>query len=69
MGAFWNPHGGIIISDRKLVRNEVSLLKRKWSEQLQVSASTLGDCWKKIKGAVLKLVFMLSNRRQLNEDK
>ncbi|MBW2430481.1 MAG: hypothetical protein JRF56_16095 [Deltaproteobacteria bacterium] len=55
MGAFWNPHGGIIISDRKLVRNEVSLLKRKWSEQLQVSASPLGDCWKKIKGGCIEI--------------
>jgi len=58
MGAFWNPHGGIIVSDRKLFRNEVSLLKRKWSEQLQVSAGPLRNCWKKIKGAILHLVFL-----------
>ena len=27
MGAFWNPHGGVVLNDKKLSKNEVSDLK------------------------------------------
>ena len=55
MGAFWNPHGGIIVSDRKLSKEEVSLLKRKWSKNPQLSFSPLKRWWKEVKTAVLIL--------------
>ena len=57
MGAFWNPHGGIIVGDRRLLKKEVSLLKRKWSENLQLPFSPLRRWWKKIKMAALNLVY------------
>ena len=31
MGAFWNPNGGLIVNGRKLSKNEVAGLKRRWS--------------------------------------
>lgn len=52
MGAFWNPYGGIIVSDKKLKKKEASQLKRKWSEQPQNSDSPFNGWWKKIKRAV-----------------
>ena len=55
MGAFWNPNGGIILSDRKLSKKEVSVLKRKWSKNHQSLSSPLKGWWKKIKIVVLTL--------------
>ena len=49
VGAFWNPNGGIIVSDRKLLRNEVGLLKRSWSEQIPAIASRFGCGWHRLK--------------------
>ena len=53
LGAFWNPNGGMMVSDKKLLKNEVYSLKRKWSRQLHVSDRRLGMRWKRIKGAVV----------------
>ena len=55
MGAFWNPNGGIIVSDRRLSKKEVAVLKRKWSKSPQLSFSTLERWWGNIKMVVLTL--------------
>jgi len=36
MGAFWNPHGGMVVSDKKLSKNEVSHLKREWLASITI---------------------------------
>ena len=54
MGAFWNPNGGFIVNRRKLSKNEVAVLKRKWSENPQLPFS---HWWGKIKFAVLAFFF------------
>jgi hypothetical protein len=41
MGAFWNPNGGIMAGGRSLSKREVSLLKRKWSENHQLPFNPL----------------------------
>ena len=56
MGAFWNPNGGFIVSDRKLSKKEVAVLKRRWSENPQLQFSQLGRWWDKIKFAVLAIL-------------
>lgn len=53
MGAFWNPYGGIVVSDKKLKKKEVSQLKRKWSEQPQSSGGPFNAWWKKIKSVLI----------------
>lgn len=55
MGAFWNPNGGIMVSDRRLSKKEVAVLKRKWSEKPQLPMGTLKRWWANIKIAVLAL--------------
>jgi len=53
MGAFWNPHGGVVLSDKNLSKKEVSHLKREWLGQLQISGSPVVKLWKKLKMVVI----------------
>jgi hypothetical protein len=55
MGAFWNPNGGFIVGSRKLSKNEVIVVKRKWSESPQLPFNQLRHWWEKIKFAVLAI--------------
>ena len=49
MGAFWNPLGGAVLSDKKLSKKEVSDLKRGWLAQSQISKRPIVRWWKKFK--------------------
>ena len=49
MGAFWNPNGGLIINGRKLSKNEVAGLKRRWSASHRQMFGSLKCWWRKIK--------------------
>jgi len=49
MGAFWNPHGGVVLNNKKLSKNEVSHLKREWLAQHHNSVGPVGKWWKKVK--------------------
>ena len=53
MGAFWNPHGGVVLNDKKLSKNEVSHLKREWLAQLHISGSPVVKWWKKFKMVII----------------
>ena len=55
MGAFWNPNGGIMVSDRRLSKKEVSALKHRWAENVQRPFKAFEGWWKKIQIAVLDL--------------
>ena len=52
MGAFWNPIGGFIVSDRRLSKKEVDALKRNWSTNPQLPFSQLRRWWK-----ILRLLY------------
>lgn len=49
MGAFWNPNGGLIVNGRKLSKNEVAGLKRRWSASHRQMFGSLKGWWRKIK--------------------
>jgi hypothetical protein len=49
MGAFWNPNDGIMLSGRRLSKEEMTILKRKWSEHAQFSTSPAQYWWRRIK--------------------
>ncbi len=53
MGAFWNPHGGVVLNDKKLSKKEVSHLKRKWLAQPHTSVSPVVKWWKKLKMVII----------------
>jgi len=53
MGAFWNPHGGVVLNDKTLSKKEVSHLKRKWLAQPHISVSFVVKWWKKIKLVII----------------
>jgi len=55
MGAFWNPIGGFIVSDRRLSNKEAAALKRNWSTNPQLPFSQLRCWWKEITIVVLTL--------------
>jgi hypothetical protein len=45
MGAFWNPHGGVVFGSKKLTKKEVSNLKRKWSAQRDANIYRIIGWW------------------------
>jgi hypothetical protein len=49
MGAFWNPHAGVILNDKKLSKKEVSHLKAEWLAQPHISRGPVAKWWKKFK--------------------
>jgi hypothetical protein len=53
MGAFWNPHGGVVLNNKKLSKNEVAHLKREWLAQLHISGSPVVKWWKKFKMVII----------------
>jgi len=53
MGAFWNPHGGVVLNNKKLSKNEVSHLKREWLAQLHISGRPVAKWWKKFKMVII----------------
>jgi hypothetical protein len=61
LGAFWNSHGGMVMSDRRLSKKEVVLLKRTWSRQLRSSEDFCNGWWRKTKKIVASFgAFMMS---------
>ena len=55
MGAFWNPNGGLIVNSRNLSKEEVTGLKRNWSDNRQIPIGHLKRWWANIKIIVLVL--------------
>jgi hypothetical protein len=55
MGAFWNPNGGFIVNGTRLSKNEVALLKRKWSKDHRLPFNQLRRWWGNIKFVLLAL--------------
>ncbi len=53
MGAFWNPHGGVVVNDKTLSKKEVSHLKRKWSVKSHISVSSVFKWWKKLRMVIV----------------
>ena len=53
MGASWNPHGGVVTSEKKLSKQEVSQLKGEWLTQLHIPANPVVKLWNKFKMVVL----------------
>ena len=49
MGASWNPNGGMVVSDKKLTKEKVAEVKRKWSDQLVLSEGPFDGWWRKFK--------------------
>ena len=49
MGASWNPLGGLVLSDKKLSKKEVSHLKREWLAQPSIIKHFLARWWNKLK--------------------
>ena len=52
MGAFWNPHGGVVLSDKTLSKKEVSHFKKELLEQPQISKSPVAKWWKKFRSVI-----------------
>jgi len=55
VGAFWNPHSGIILNNRRLSKREVSRLKRSWSKQLRLSEMNIYGWFRKTKETIESL--------------
>ena len=53
MGAFWNPHGGLVLNGKKLTKKEVSHLKSKSLAHLPISVSPVVKWWKKFKMVII----------------
>lgn len=53
MGAFWNPHGGVVVSEKKLSKKEVIYLKKDWLMQLNFPVNPVAKMWKKFKMTII----------------
>ena len=53
MGAFWNPNGGFIVNGKSLSKKDVSVLKRRWSNNRQLPLGLLSGLWTNVKFVVL----------------
>ncbi|MGD2013128.1 MAG: hypothetical protein PVH37_02760 [Desulfobacterales bacterium] len=53
MGAFWNPHGGVVLNGKKLTKKEVSNLKSKSLTRLPISVSPVVKWWNKLKMVII----------------
>ena len=53
MGASWNPNGGVVLSDKKLSKQEVSQLKGEWLAQLHISTCPVVKLWNKFRRVIL----------------
>jgi hypothetical protein len=56
MGAFWNPNGGLTANGRRLPKKELSALKRRWSDNRQLSVGPFKRWWGNIKFVVSALI-------------
>jgi hypothetical protein len=53
MGASWNPNSGVVLSEKKLSKQEESQLKGEWLPQLHISASPVVKLWNKFRRVIL----------------
>ena len=53
MGASWNPHSGVVLSEKKLSKQEVSQLKGEWLTQPHIPVSPVVKLWNKFKMVIL----------------
>ena len=53
MGASWNPLGGLVLSDKKLSKKEVSHLKREWLARPSIFKHPLARWWNKLKLVII----------------
>lgn len=55
MGASWNPYSGVVLSEKKLSKQEVSQLKGQWLAHHYISVGAVAKLWKKFKMVIILL--------------
>jgi len=55
MGASWNPHSGVVLSEKKLSKQEVSRLKGEWLAHHHISVGSVAKLWRKFKMVIILL--------------